>query len=256
MELNLKRPIAFFDLETTGLDVNKDRIVEIAVMKIDPGGKRDSLHMYINPGIPIDPKATAVHGIRDEDVQDAPTFAQIARNLADFIGNCDLAGYNCNRFDLPLLAQEFARAGVDIDLKDRKVVDVQVVFFKKEQRTLSAAYKCYLDREMKNAHTAEADTEATYEILKAQLDRYNDLANDVDFLASFTSQTRNVDFAGRFIYNEKGEEVFNFGKHKGKRVADVLRNEPSYYSWMMNGDFQDDTKKVLTRIRLREFGKK
>ncbi len=255
MELNLKRPIAFFDLETTGLDVNKDRIVEIAVLKIDPGGKRDSLHMFINPEMPIDPKATAVHGIRDEDVQDAPTFSSIAKNLADFLRPCDLAGYNCNRFDVPLLAQEFARAGVDIDLKDRKVVDVQVVFFKKEQRTLSAAYKFYLDQEMKNAHTAEADTEATYEILKAQLDRYDDLKNDVDFLSTFTSQTRNVDFAGRIVYNEKGDEVFNFGKHKGKKVADVLREEPSYYNWMMNGDFQEDTKKVLTRIRLKEFGK-
>jgi len=255
MELNLKRPIAFFDLETTGLDVNKVRIVEIAVLKIYPGGNKDNLHMYINPEMPIDPRATAVHGIRDEDVQDAFTFAQIAKDLADFIRSCDMAGYNCNRFDVPLLAQEFARAGVDIDLKNRKVIDVQVVFFKKEQRTLAAAYKFYLDREMKNAHTAEADTEATYEILKAQLDRYDDLKNDVDFLSAFTSQTRNVDFAGRIVYDENGDEVFNFGKHKGKKVADVLRDEPSYYNWMMKGDFQEDTKKVLTRIRLKEFGK-
>ncbi len=255
MELNLKRPIAFFDLETTGLDVSKDRIVEIAVLRIDPGGKKDSLHMFLNPGIPIDPRATAVHGIRDEDVADAPTFADIARQLALFLEGCDLAGYNCNRFDVPMLAEEFARAGVDFDFKDRRIIDVQVVFFKKEQRTLSAAYKFYLDREMENAHSAEADTEAAYEILKAQLDRYEDLENDVDYLAKFTTQNRNVDLMGRIIYNDKNEEVFNFGKYKGQRVADVLRRDPAYYSWMMNGDFPEYTKRVLTRIRLREFGK-
>ena len=255
MELNLKNPIAFFDLETTGLDISKDRIVEIAVLKIDPGGRKDSLHMYLNPEMPIDPRAIAVHGIRDEDVADAPTFSQIARNLADFITGCDLAGYNCNRFDVPMLAEEFARANVDIDLKHRKIIDVQVVFFKKEQRTLSAAYKFYLDREMRNAHTAEADSEATYEILKAQLDRYDDLQNDVEYLSEFTSQTKNVDFLGRIIYNDQNEEVFNFGKYKGQKVADVLKKDPAYYDWMMKGDFPMYTKKVLTKIRLREFGK-
>ena len=254
MELNLKKPIAFFDLETTGLDISKDRIVEIAVLKIDPGGKKDSLHMFLNPEMPIDPRATAVHGIRDEDVADAPTFSQVARNLADFIAGCDLAGYNCNRFDVPLLAEEFARANVEIDLKKRKIIDVQVVFFKKEQRTLAAAYRFYLDREMQNAHTAEADTEATYEILKAQLERYDDLENDVTYLSDFTSQTKNVDFLGRIIYNENNEEVFNFGKYKGRRVADVLKKDPSYYDWMMKGDFPMYTKKVLTQIKLREFG--
>jgi len=255
MELNLKNPIAFFDLETTGLDISNDRIVEIAVLKVDPGGKKDTLHMYINPTIPIEPQATAIHGIRNEDVTDAPTFAQIAKNLADFIEGCDLAGYNCNRFDIPLLAEEFLRANMDIDLKKRKVVDVQVVFFKMEQRTLAAAYKFYLDKDLRNAHTAEADTEATYDILKAQLDHYENLKNDIKYLAGFTSQTRNVDFAGRIIYNNKNEEVFNFGKHKGKRVVDVLHDEPSYYNWMMTGDFPLYTKKVLTEIRLREFGK-
>ncbi len=254
MELNLKKPIAFFDLETTGLDISKDRIVEIAVLKIDPEGKKDSLHMFLNPEMPIDPRATAVHGIRDEDVADAPTFSQVARNLADFIAGCDLAGYNCNRFDVPLLAEEFARANVEIDLKKRKIIDVQVVFFKKEQRTLAAAYRFYLDREMQNAHTAEADTEATYEILKAQLERYDDLENDVTYLSDFTSQTKNVDFLGRIIYNENNEEVFNFGKYKGRRVADVLKKDPSYYDWMMKGDFPMYTKKVLTQIKLREFG--
>ncbi len=255
MELNLKNPIAFFDLETTGLDIIHDRIVEIAVMKIGPGGEKDSLHMYINPEMPIDPKAIAIHGIHDEDVKDAPVFARIAKNLADFITGCDLAGYNCNRFDVPMLAEEFARANVEIDLKNRKIVDVQVVFFKMEQRTLSAACKFYLDREMKNAHTAEADTEATYEILKAQLDRYEKLKNDVNFLSVFTAQTKNVDFAGRIIYNDHKEEVFNFGKHKGKKVSDILRDDPSYYSWMMNGDFPLYTKKVLTEIKLREYRK-
>jgi DNA polymerase-3 subunit epsilon len=255
MELNLKNPIAFFDLETTGLDISKDRIVEIAVLKIDPAGNKESMHYFINPEMPIDPRATAVHGIKDEDVADAPTFAQIARKLADFIAGCDLAGYNCNRFDVPMLAEEFARVNVDVDLKKRKIVDVQVVFFKKEQRTLSAAYKFYLDREMQNAHTAEADTEATYEILKAQLDRYKDLQNDVAYLSEFTSQTRNVDFLGRIIYNDKDEEVFNFGKYKGQRVSDVLKKDPAYFDWMMKGDFPMYTKKVLTQIRLREFGK-
>ncbi len=254
MELNLKKPIAFFDLETTGLDVSKDRIVEIAVLKILPGDKEERFYSLVNPEMPIDPRATAVHGITDEKVAHAPTFAQIARKLADFIAGCDLAGYNCNRFDVPMLAEEFERSDVDIDLKNRKIIDVQVVFFKKEQRTLSAAYKFYLDREMEDAHTAEADTQATYDILKAQLDRYEDLPNDVDHLSEFTSQTRNVDFLGRIVYNDKNEEVFNFGKYKGKRVVDVLKKDPSYYDWMMKGDFPAYTKKVLTRIRLRERG--
>ncbi len=255
MELNLKKPIAFFDLETTGLDVSKDRIVEIAVLKVLPGDRKERFYSLVNPEMPIDPRATAVHGITNEKVADAPTFAQIARDLADFLAGCDLAGYNCNRFDVPMLAEEFARTNVEIDLKKRKIIDVQVVFFKKEQRTLSAAYKFYLDREMQDAHTAGADTEATYQILKAQLDRYEDLQNDVDYLAGFTSQTRNVDFMGRIVYNDKNEEVFNFGKYKGQKVTDVMKKDPSYYDWMMKGDFPMYTKKVLTQIRLREFGK-
>ena len=255
MELNLKKPIAFFDLETTGLDISKDRIVEIAVLKVLPDGKEERFYSLVNPEMPIDPRAMAVHGITQEKVANAPTFSQIARKLADFIAGCDLAGYNCNRFDVPMLAEEFARSNVEIDLKNRKIIDVQVVFFKKEQRTLSAAYKFYLDREMQDAHTAEADTDATYQILKAQLDRYDDLKNDVAYLSEFTSQTKNVDFLGRIVYNEKNEEVFNFGKYKGQKVADVLKKDPAYYDWMMKGDFPRYTKKVLTQIRLREFGR-
>lgn len=250
MKLDLKNPLAFFDLETTGLDISKDRIVEIAILKIDPSGKKDSLHMLINPTIPIDPKATAIHGISDQDVEDAPTFAQVAKNLAHFIEGCDLAGYNCNRFDIPLLAEEFLRANVDIDLKKRKVVDVQVIFHKMEQRTLEAAYKFYCDRNLENAHSADADTQATFEILEAQLDRYQ-LKNDINYLSGFTSWSKFVDYAGRIIYNDKNEEVFNFGKYKGQRVVDVLQKDPSYYSWIMNGDFPLFTKKVLTEIKIR-----
>jgi len=250
MKLALKNPLAFFDLETTGLDISKDRIVEIAILKIDPGGKRDSLRMLINPTIPIDPKATAIHGIRNEDVEDAPTFAQIARNLAHFIEGCDLAGYNCNRFDIPMLAEEFLRTNVDIDLKKRKVVDIQVIFHKMEQRTLAAAYKFYCDRNLENAHTAEADTLATFEILEAQIDRYG-LKNDIDFLSGFTSWSRFVDYAGRIIYDDDKDEIFNFGKYKGQKVTDVLQKDPSYYSWIMNGDFPLYTKKVLTEIKIR-----
>lgn len=250
MKLALKNPLAFFDLETTGLDISKDRIVEISVLKIGPSGKKDRLHMLINPTIPIDPKASEIHGIYDKDVAEAPTFAQVAKNLAQFIEGCDLAGYNCNRFDIPLLAEEFIRANVDIDLKSRKVVDVQVIFHKMEQRTLAAAYKFYCDRELVNAHTAEADTEATFEILEAQLDRYN-LKNDIDYLSGFTSWSRFVDFAGRIIYDENKEEVFNFGKYKGKKVTEVLKKDPSYYSWIMNGDFPLYTKRVLTKIKLK-----
>lgn len=255
MNLSLKRPIAFLDLETTGINIATDRIVEISVLKIDPGGKEDSLTIRLNPEMPIPEQASAIHGIYDKDVADEPTFKEIARNLAYFLEGCDLSGYNALRFDLPLLAEEFIRAEVEFDLKKRRCVDVQVIFQKKEPRTLSAAYQFYCQKELVNAHTAEADTLATYEILKSQLDQYPDLQNDIDFLADFSSHNRFVDFAGRIVYNDKDVEVFNFGKHKGKPVADILRNEPSYYSWMMNGDFPKYTKRVLTEIKLRTFGK-
>ncbi|HBI81397.1 MAG TPA: DNA polymerase III subunit epsilon [Bacteroidales bacterium] len=251
MGLIIKNPLVVFDLETTGIDVAKDRIVEIAVLKVFPNGNRESKVRRVNPEIPIPPEATAVHGITDADVKDAPTFKAIAKSLANYIDGCDFAGFNSNKFDLPLLAEEFLRAGVDIDLKKRKFIDVQTIFHKMEKRTLTAAYKFYLDKDLVNAHSAEADTLATFEILCAQLERYPELKNDIDFLAEFSSFNRNVDFAGRIIFDDKGVEIFNFGKHKGKPVVDVLRAEPSYYSWMMNGDFPLHTKKVLTSIYLK-----
>jgi len=251
MGLIIKNPLVVFDLETTGIDVAKDRIVEIAVLKVFPNGNRESKVRRVNPEIPIPPEATAVHGITDADIKDAPTFKAIAKSLANYIDGCDFAGFNSNKFDLPLLAEEFLRAGVDIDLKKRKFIDVQTIFHKMEKRTLTAAYKFYLDKDLVNAHSAEADTLATFEILCAQLERYPELKNDIDFLAEFSSFNRNVDFAGRIILDDKGVEIFNFGKHKGKPVVDVLRAEPSYYSWMMNGDFPLHTKKVLTSIYLK-----
>ncbi len=256
MKLNLRNPLIFFDLETTGIDVANDRIVEISYFKIYPNGDEESKTMKINPTIPIPEKVVAIHGIRDEDVRDAPTFNTIARSLAQTFEGCDFAGYNSNKFDIPLLAEEFLRADTDIDLKKRKFVDIQVIFHKKEQRTLGAAYKFYCDKALDGAHTAEADTMATYEILKAQLDRYPDLPNDVDELAKYSSHNRNVDFLGRIILDDDEKETFNFGKYKGQRVDDVLKKDPGYYGWMMNGQFPLYTKKVLTAIKLRgAFGK-
>lgn len=248
--------MVFFDLETTGVNIVKDRIVEISYVKVHPNGKEESKTRRINPGMPIPAEATAIHGITDEDVKDCPTFKEIAKSLASQIEGCDLAGFNSNRFDIPMLAEEFLRAGVDIDLNKRKFVDVQTIFHKREQRTLSAAYKFYCDKSLENAHTAEADTMATYEILKAQLDRYPDLQNDVNFLSQYSSFTNNVDFAGRMIYNDKGEEVINFGRYKGQLVAEVMQKDPSYYAWIMNGDFALNTKKMLTEIKLRGFNTK
>ena len=253
MQLNLKKPLAFFDLETTGINVASDRIVEISILRIEPGGTETLLTRKVNPGIPIPPQVTEIHGISDEDVKDCPSFKELAKEVAAFIEGCDLAGYNAIKFDIPLLAEEFLRSDVDFDIRNRKYIDVQVIFHKKEQRTLSAAYIFYCDKKLTNAHSAEADTRATYEILMAQLDHYSDLENDVDKLAAFSSQNRLVDLAGRIVMNSKGVEVFNFGKHKGKPVAEILKKEPGYYSWMMNGDFPLYTKKVLTEIREREL---
>ena len=256
MRLNLKNPLVFFDLETTGIDITKDRIVEISYVKVFPNGKEESKTMRINPERPIPPESTAIHGIIDDDVKDCPTFKAVAKTLAAQIEGCDLAGYNSNRFDIPLLAEEFLRADVNIDLNRRKFVDVQTIFHKMEQRTLSAAYKFYCNKTLENAHTAAADTMATYEVLQAQLDRYPELQNDIAFLSDFSSYNNNVDFAGRMIYNDKKEEVFNFGKFKGRLVEDVLKNEPGYYAWMMNSDFPLNTKQKLTEIKLRNFNKK
>lgn len=256
MELNVKNPLVFFDLETTGIDMVNDRIVEICILKVFPDGKTEVKTRRVNPTIPIPAQSTAIHGITDEDVKDCPTFKEIARSLVQLIEGCDFAGYNSNKFDLPLLAEEFIRADIDFDLKKRKFIDVQTIFHKMEQRTLVAAYKFYCDKDLNNAHSAEADTVATYEVLKAQLDRYPELKNDVDFLSEYSSKTRNVDFAGRIVLNDKDVEVFNFGKHRGRPVVDVLSSEPGYYAWMMNGDFPLYTKNVLTRIKLGLMTKK
>jgi DNA polymerase III subunit epsilon len=252
MELKLKNPLVFFDLETTGINVATDRIVEISYLKIFPNGTEESKTYRVNPTVPIPPKTTEIHGIKDEDVKDAPKFSELAKNISKVLEGSDIAGYNSNKFDIPLLAEEMLRAGIDIDLKKRKFVDVQVIFLKKEPRTLSAALKYYCNKELDNAHSAEADTRATYEILKAQLDQYPDLENDVDKLSEFSSHNKNADFMGRIIYDENGDEVFNFGKYKGQSVVKVFEKDPAYYGWMMNNDFPLYTKKVLTTIKLRD----
>ncbi len=251
MKLELKRPMVFFDLETTGIDVSADRIVEVSMIKIMPSGEEIVKSRRINPTIPIPKAASDIHGITDADVVDCPTFAQVAKSLEQFVRGCDFGGFNSNRFDLPLLVEEFLRAGVDIDLSRSRFVDVQNIFHKMEQRTLVAAYKFYCDKELVNAHSAEADTRATYEVLLSQLDRYDDLPNDVEALAEFSSRGRTADFAGRILFDDKGVEVFGFGKYKGQSVAEVFATEPSYYAWMMNGDFPRYTKKIITEIRLR-----
>lgn len=251
MKLNLKNPLVFFDLETTGVNINSDRIVEICYLKVYPNGNEESKTMRINPEMHIPEQSSAVHGIYDEDVADCPTFKEVAKQIARDIEGCDIAGFNSNRFDVPLLAEEFLRAGVDIDMSRRKFIDVQVIYHKLEQRTLSAAYKFYCDKNLEDAHTAEADTRATYEVLKAQLDRYPEaLQNDMGFLSEYSSFTRNVDFAGRMVYNEQGVPTFNFGKYKGKTVEEVLLKDPGYYSWILQGDFTLNTKQMLTRIKL------
>ncbi|MBQ8521655.1 MAG: ribonuclease H-like domain-containing protein [Bacteroides sp.] len=255
MKLNLKNPLVFFDLETTGTNINSDRIVEICYLKVYPNGNEEAKTLRINPEMHIPEQASAVHGIYDADVADCPTFKDVARRIAADIEGCDLAGFNSNRFDIPVLAEEFLRAGVDIDLMKRKFVDVQVIYHKLEQRTLSAAYKFYCGKNLEDAHTAEADTRATYEVLKAQLDHYPDeLQNDIKFLSEYSSFTKNVDFAGRIVYDDNGVEIFNFGKYKGMSVVEVLRRDPGYYSWILNGDFTLNTKNVLTKIRLRGTG--
>ena len=254
MELNLNNPLVFFDLETTGINITRDRIVEISVLKVHPNGKEETKTRRINPEMPIPPQSTAIHGITDEDVKDCPTFKQVAKSFADLLEGCDMAGFNSSRFDVPMLTEEFLRAGVDFDTSKKKFVDVQIIFHRKEQRTLEAAYKFYCNKNLENAHSAEADVIATYEVLKSQLDKYDDLENDINFLSKeYSSFNNNVDLAGRIIINDKGVEVFNFGKHRGKSVADVLKNEPSYYTWMMDGDFPLNTKQSLTKLRLRDI---
>ncbi len=251
MKLNLKNPIVFFDLETTGVNVNSDRIVEICILKIETDGSEESKTWLVNPERPIPKETTEIHGITDEDVKNQPTFREIARSVAAMIEGCDMAGFNSNRFDVPLLAEEFLRADVDIDMKKRKFIDVQTIFHKNEPRTLSAAYKFYCGAELTDAHSAEADVKATYQVLKAQLDKYDNIENDMAFLAEFSSFNKNVDYSGRIIYDKDGVEVINFGKYKGQKVAEVFAKDPGYYAWMMNGDFPLYTKKVITEIKLR-----
>lgn len=251
MELKLKRPLVFFDLETTGTNITHDRIVEISFLKLMPDGTTEEKTRRINPQMPIPAEATAVHHITDADVADEPTFAQVARSLADCIRGCDFAGFNSNRFDLPLLDQEFVRAGVDFDFGACRFIDVQTIYHKREPRTLTAAYRYYCDRDLEDAHSAMADTRATFEVLMAQLRHYGDLPDNVEKLAEYASQNRNVDFMGRLIYDDNGCEVINFGKYKGQKAEDVLRRDPGYYSWIMGGDFTNNTKQAFTRIRLR-----
>lgn len=252
MHLKLNKPIAFIDLETTGLNLATDRIVEICILKIFPDHSQNTKTLRLNPTIPISYQASAVHGIYDKDVQDKPTFADVAHELHRFIDNSDLAGYNSNKFDIPLLVEEFLRAGISFEIKNRKTIDVQSIFHQMERRTLSAAYKFYCSKELTDAHNAEADIKATFEILNAQLSKYKDtIQNDITFLHEFTNNNKFADLAGRIAYNEQGVEVFNFGKHAGKPVQDVFQKEPSYYDWMMKGDFPMYTKKIITDIRLR-----
>lgn len=269
MELNLNKPIIFFDIESTGVSVGQDKIIEICLYKIFPGGNKEIKTYRINPERPIPAETTKIHGITDEDVKDKPTFKQLSGEINAFIGNSDLAGYNSNKFDVPILVEEFLKAGVDFDISNRRFVDVMNIFHKMEARTLKAAYKFYCGRDLINAHSAEADTTATYEILLAQLDKYEGVeyedrdgnksipvVNDVKVLHDFTRNNNWVDLVGHLVYNEKKQECINFGKHKGKIAQEIFKSDPSYFSWMMNADFPMSTKKVITEIKLREFGNK
>ncbi len=253
MELNLKKPICFFDLETTGVNISKDRIVEISILKIFPNGTQESKTWLVNPEMPIPAETTAVHGIDDAKVANEPTFKQIATAVSEMIKGCDLGGFNSNRFDIPLLAEELLRTGYDFDMKNTVAVDVQTIYHKMEKRTLSAAYMFYCDKSLEDAHSAEADTNATYEVLKAQLDKYPELENDIKFLSEFSSRRQFADFAGFITFDDNGKEVFSFGKHKGKLVEKVMDEEPGYFGWIQNADFPLYTKKVLTAIRLRRL---
>jgi DNA polymerase-3 subunit epsilon len=251
MKLHLKRPLCFFDLEATGVNIVNDRIVEISVLKIQPDGSKESKTWRVNPGITMSAEVIAIHGITNEEAATYPTFDVLAPQVVQFIKDADLAGYNSNKFDIPMLAEELLRAGIAIDMKKRFAIDVQNIFHRMEQRTLSAAYKFYCGKELVNAHTAEADTNATYEILMGQLDRYEELEGDVKFLSEFSNRQRVVDFAGFIAYNDEDEEIFTFGKHKNKRVKDVLKSEPGYFNWIQNAEFPLFTKQVLTEIKLK-----
>ncbi len=250
MELILKRPICFFDLETTGVNVAKDKIVEISILKVFPNGNKESKTWLVNPGIPIPPQTTAVHGITDEKVANEPSFKELSKPIHNMIKGADLAGFNSDRFDIPLLAEELLRAGIDVDFKKQLTVDVQTIFHKMEQRNLSAAYKFYCGKNLENAHSAEADTTATYEVLKVQIEKYDALENDIAKLSAFSTRRKSVDFAGFVLLDADDDPCFSFGKHKGKKVVEVLQKEPGYFGWLLEADFPLYTKKVLTAIRL------
>lgn len=268
MQLNLTKPLIIFDLEATGINIASDRIVEIAMLKVFPDGHEEFRRYLVNPTIPMPEAVIAIHGITEEMVKDEPTFKELAGNLNAFIGNSDLSGYNSIKYDIPLLVEEFLRAGIEFDLKNRRIIDVQNIFHKMEPRTLKAAYKFYCNSELINAHSAEADTRATFEVLKAQIDRYDGVpysdkdgnistpvVNDMNALNDFSYYNRNADLVGHLVFNAKGQEVLNFGKHKGKIVEEVFKAEPSYYDWMMKGDFPLSTKRAITAIKLRGFNK-
>ena len=256
MQLNLTKPICFFDLETTGINISKDRIVEISILKVHPNGKEERYTKLVNPEMIIPQEVIEIHGITNENVADKPTFKELSKEVYNMIKDSDLGGFNSNRFDIPLLAEEMLRADIDFDMKNRLSVDVQTIFHKMEQRTLTAAYKFYCDQNLEGAHSAEADTLATFEVLKAQIAKYDDLENDTKFLAEFSSRKKFADFAGFITYNKEGVECFSFGKHKGKLVTDVLEKEPGYFGWLLNADFPLYTKKVLTAIKLKSFNNK
>jgi len=251
MELKLTKPIVFFDLETTGVNIAKDRIVEISILKVYPNGNKESKTWLVNPEIEIPKEVIAIHGITNEKVVTEPTFKELAQEISKLIEGCDLAGFNSNRFDIPLLAEEMLRAEINFDMENKVAVDVQVIFHKKEQRTLSAAYQFYCGKNLENAHSAEADTIATYEILKAQLDKYDDLENDIKFLNEFSLQKKRADFAGFIIFDDDDDEIFTFGKYRGKKVIEILEKDKGYYSWIQNADFPLYTKKVLGEIKER-----
>lgn len=264
MELNLKRPLAFYDLETTGLNVAKDRIIEICIFKVNPNKSTESKTWVVNPDYPISPEASKVHGFKNEDLLDKPLFKNVAVDISRYLDNCDLAGYNILKFDVPLLVEEFLRADVDFDVKNRRMIDVQNIFMKMEQRTLKAAYKFFCGKQLIDAHSAEADTKATFEVLQAQLDKYENeefedfegnvskpVRNDVDALSEFSTFHRNADLMGQIIYDDNEKEVFNFGKYKGTSVEEIFTKDPSYYAWIMNADFPLFTKKLVTNIKLR-----
>lgn len=249
MNIKLERPIVFFDLETTGIQIATDRIVEISILKVYPNGNKESWTKLVNPEIEIPKEASDIHGITNEKVVTEPKFSELASKISTMIEGCDLAGFNSNRFDIPLLAEEMLRSQVNFDMKDRQAIDVQVIFHKKEQRNLAAGYEFYCGKSLENAHSAEADTMATFEILEAQIEKYNDLEGSVDFLSDFSSHQKRADFAGFILYDATGEKIFSFGKYKGKKVEEVLRDNPGYYNWIQNADFPLYTKKVLTDIK-------